>query len=431
MSDLTILKTDNLGTWIEPYITNKEGLETLIIPQTINSNLVNDSRNSILGVLPMDSLVRNLVNAGDLTFLAFNASAGTSLQSQVAGIQFSLHEISGQCINTLDIYRLQCQEIMKALIKIYKYLLAGKEELASIQLGYCAKIANQMGIYASDLGASFENLYNKSYDVSRNSLELRNLSDSEKNTLTKELHEFQALQKEAIEDRNQLLKDIDNLTAEHCSNLSQIQNSLGGFRSFVSGFLGFFGIRKDPRKKLIAQENARYSQHMQRLHQQRFEVLRNINIYTGRISSVNSSISDANRAVETFHIVYKALSTMVVALKEEALFWNSMKSYCDNLAKFKNLQPQPSLSSEKKIEIYSGKPFMNLYLRSLSQWMAIYGISSESLEAARIMEKQVSANIVASPSIENAKKLTPVLAQKLLGSINMQMEALESAKEMN
>lgn len=428
MSDLTILKTDSLGIWIEPYITNKEGLETLIIPQTINSKLVDDSRNSILGVLPMDSLVRNLVNAGDLTFLAFNASAGTVLQSQVAGIQFSLHEISGKCINTLDIYRLQCQEVMKALIKIYKYLLAGKEELASIQLGYCAKIANQMGIYASDLGASFENLYNKSYDVSRNSLELRNLSNSEKNTLTVELNEFNALQTEAKRDRDLLLTNIDDLTTEYCTNLSQIQNSLGGFRSFVSGFLGFFGIPVDPRKKLIEQENSRYSQQMQRLQQQRFEVLRNISMYTGRISSLGSSISDATRAVETFHTVYKALSTIVVALSQETLFWNSMKSYCDNLAKFKNLQPQSSLSSEKKIEIYSGKPFMNLYLRSLSQWMAIYGISSESLEAARIMEKQVSANIVASPSIENSRKLTPVLAQKLLGSINMQMTALEEAK---
>ena len=429
MSDLTILKQDNLGLWVEPYITNQEKIETLIIPQTIDSKFVADSRAQILGVLSMDSLVRNLQNSGDLVFLAFNASAGTEIQSQVAGIQFSLHKISGQCINTLDIYISQCQQIMIALVKIYKHLLAGKEALAGIQLEYCAKIANQMGIYAKTLGDSFENLYNQSYDVSKNSLNLRNLSYADQTKLTKELNEFNELQTNAKVYQDNLLKDIDKLIIDHCDSLLKIEESAGGgFSGFVAGFLGFFGVNvPDPRKELIAQENSRYFTQMQRLQQQKIETLLKISRYAGQISSLESSISDAARSVESFHTVYKALSTIVVSLKQETIFWYSMESYCNNLKKFKNLQPQVSLSLEKKIQRYSSQQFINMFLRSLSQWMAVYGISKESLVAAKILENKVAANIQAQPSIETAKKLTPELAKKLFGSVNMQIQALEEA----
>lgn len=432
MSDIvTRLKQDNLGIWVEPYITNQDNTK-IIIPQTIDSRLVHDSRKQILGVLPMDSLVRNLENAGDLVFLAFNAAAGTEIQSGVAGIQFSLHKISGQCVNTFDIYISQCQEIMIALIKIYKYLLAGKEALAAIQLGYCAKIANQMGIYAKNLGESFENLYTQSYDVSKNSLNLRNLSNSEKANLTKELSEFNALRTNAKTDQEKLLRDIDQLMIDHCDALSKIEQSAGGgFSGFVAGFLGFFGVQvHDPRNELRDQENAQFSRQMNRLQQQKIENLIQISRYAGRISSLDSGISDAAKSVESFQNVYKALSTIEVSLKEETVFWSSMEKYCNNLKNFKNLQPQATLSLEKNMARYSSQLFINMFLRSLSQWMAIYGISKEGLVAARTMENQVATNIQTQPSIENAKKLTPELAKKLFGSVNMQIEALEAAKQV-
>ena len=432
MSDIvTRLKQDNLGIWVEPYITNQDNTN-IIIPQTIDSKLVHDSRKQILGVLPMDSLVRNLENAGDLVFLAFNAAAGTEIQSGVAGIQFSLHKISGQCVNTFDIYISQCQEIMIALIKIYKYLLAGKEALAAIQLGYCAKIANQMGIYAKNLGESFENLYTQSYDVSKNSLNLRNLSNSEKANLTKELSEFNALRTNAKTDQEKLLRDIDQLMIDHCDALSKIEQSAGGgFSGFVAGFLGFFGVQvHDPRNELRDQENAQFSRQMNRLQQQKIENLIQISRYAGRISSLDSGISDAAKSVESFQNVYKALSTIEVSLKEETVFWSSMEKYCNNLKNFKNLQPQATLSLEKNMARYSSQLFINMFLRSLSQWMAIYGISKEGLVAARTMENQVATNIQTQPSIENAKKLTPELAKKLFGSVNMQIEALEAAKQV-
>ncbi|KZL47677.1 hypothetical protein A2T98_22050 [Nodularia spumigena CENA596] len=432
MSDIiTRLKQDNLGIWVEPYITNQDNTK-IIIPQTIDSRLVHDSRKQILRVLPMDSLVRNLENAGDLVFLAFNAAAGTEIQSGVAGIQFSLHKISGQCVNTFDIYISQCQEIMIALIKIYKYLLAGKEALASIQLGYCAKIANQMGIYAKNLGESFENLYTQSYDVSKNSLNLRNLSNSEKANLTKELNEFNELQTNARTYQEQLLRDIDQMIIDHCDALSKIEQSAGGgFSGFVAGFLGFFGVQvHDPRNELREQENAQFSRQMNRLQQQKFENLMQISRYTGRISSLESGISDAAKSVESFQNVYKALFTIEVSLKEETVFWSSMEKYCNNLKNFKNLQPRSTLSLEKNIARYSSQLFINMFLRSLSQWMAIYGISKEGLVAARTMENQVATNIQTQPSIENAKKVTPELAKKLFGSVNMQIEALEAAKQV-
>jgi len=432
MSDIvTRLKQDNLGIWVEPYITNQDNTK-IIIPQTIDSKLVHDSRKQILGVLPMDSLVRNLENAGDLVFLAFNAAAGTEIQSGVAEIQFSLHKISGQCVNTFDIYISQCQEIMIALIKIYKYLLAGKEALATIQLGYCAKIANQMGIYAKNLGESFENLYTQSYDVSKNSLNLRNLSNFEKANLTKELGEFNALRTNAKTYQDKLLQDIDKLMIDHCDALAKIEQSAGGgFSGFVAGFLGFFGVQvHDPRNELRGQENAQFSRQMNRLQQQKIENLIQISGYAGRISSLDSGISDAAKSVESFQNVYKALSTIEVSLKEETVFWSSMEKYCNNLKNFKNLQPQATLSLEKNMARYSSQLFINMFLRSLSQWMAIYGISKEGLVAARTMENQVATNIQTQPSIENAKKLTPELAKKLFGSVNMQIEALEAAKQV-
>jgi hypothetical protein len=169
---------------------------------------------------------------------------------------------------------------------------------------------------------------------------------------------------------------------------------------------------------------------MNRLQQQKIENLLQISRYAGRISSLESGISDAAKSVESFQNVYKALSTIEVSLKEETVFWSSMEKYCNNLKNFKNLQPQATLSLEKNIARYSSQLFINMFLRSLSQWMAIYGMSKEGLVAARTMENQVATNIQVQPSIENAKKLTPELAKKLFGSVNMQIEALEAAKQV-
>lgn len=398
----------------------------------IKSQLVLDSRQDMLGKLSIDILVTNFENTADYVFLAYNALAGTEVWAKVSGLQKSLLDLTGDCVNVLDLFGIQSQEVAKAFIKTYALLLERKEKLAMIQLRTCGKIANDMATESQKLSDKIISLSSQSSSINGQVITLKTLTESEKANLLNKFNQLQADKEAAEVMRKKLAEDMEKLTKEYYASVAKLQD--GWFKGAVKSVANFCGIRvKDPNEEALRETHATYNRDSQKYNQLILENLNNIREYTQQMSIAQSNISDANRAAENFYYANRAISAMIAALADTTIFWRTIATYCSELEKsgFSNTVTdyQDYLSPEKLMKEYSSKEFILLFVKNLSQWLALQSISREYGLSAQNTYKKIASNIEASPSIAEAKSITPILAQRILSIIDKQISALESQME--
>ncbi|MEA5557101.1 hypothetical protein [Nodularia spumigena] len=432
MSAITIVNNNSAAGLITLSINGQEESYSVKNSPAKDSQLVRDSRQDILGKLCIDALVSNLQNAADLMFLAYNALAGTDVQSKVSGLQKSLLDISGYCMNTLDIFGLRSEEVAKTLIKIYGLLLQGKDKLAIIQFKYCGKIARDMANESEQLAERIAALGTESERVNQDAINLKVLSQSEKAEMTKKLNEFQAKKAAAEVRRKELAQQMENLTREYFASVEKLKD--GWFLGAVKTVANACGIKvRDPKEEALRETHATYNRKSQEYNQLILNNLNDLQQYAAEMMKAQSGLSEAAKAVEAFHYAVRALSAIGSTLSEATLFWRTIQTYCEQLEKssFSNAvnDYQGNLSPEELIAEYSSPEFIVLFVKNLSQWVALDNVCREYLVGAKNTHNKVSANITASPSILTAKEQTPRLAKQIFDSIEQQKKALEQAAE--
>ncbi|MCV3216444.1 hypothetical protein OGM63_23510 [Plectonema radiosum NIES-515] len=400
------------------------------LPET-SSQLVLQSREDILAQLSIDSLVLNLQNAADLMFLAYNVLAGTKVWGKVSGLQKSLLDISGNCRNTLDIFGMRAKEVTTTLIKIYGLLLEGKDKLAIIQFKYCRKIAGDMANESQKLSEQIQALCNKSQLVNQEAIEFQVLSHDDKLKMTKLLNEFEGKLAAAKTISECLERDMNKLTTEYVQSVEKLQDGwfVGAMKTVTKSCV------KDPKQEALRETHATYNETSQKYNQDRINNLDEIKYYSQQMLKAESGISEAAKAVETFHYAVRALSAIVVTLFDATMFWRSIERYCEQVqsSSFSNAihDYQVFLSPEERIKEYSSPDFMVIFVRNLSQWVALESVCQEYRKGAKNTYEKVLTNISASPSIDKAKAQTPLLAKQIFDSIDQQTRALKAAMEQD
>jgi len=430
MSDITIVNNNSTEGSIALSINGKQELYSVKNPPASNSQLVLESRLDILGKLSIDSLVLNLQNAADLMFLAYNALAGTEVWHKVSGLQKSLLDISGDCRNTLDIFGLRSQEVTTTMIKIYGLLLQGKDKFALIQFKYCGKIAGDMANESQKLADRIAALGSESQLVNEDAINLKVLSETEKSNMAQKLNAFKAEQAAAEVARRILATQMNNLTIEYFDSVKKLQDNwfMGAVKTVAKGC----GVRNHKEEALRKTHEA-YNKTLQEYNRSILKNLNDLKEYAAEILNAQSAGSEAARAVETFHYAVRALSAIVATLSDATMFWRSIETYCKQLENssvsnaVQNYQGE--LSPEELIKEYTSPDFIVLFVKNLSQWVALDNVCREYLASAKNTYNQVGTNIKASPSIAQAKEQTPVLAKHIFDSIDKQTKTLEAAME--
>ena len=90
---------------------------------------------------------------------------------------------------------------------------------------------------------------------------------------------------------------------------------------------------------------------------------------------------------------------------------------------------QNGLSREELNKEYSSPEFIALFVRSLSQWVALDNVCREYLVGAENASTKIQENIKASPSNIRAKEQTPILAKQIFESIDQQKKILKARLE--
>ncbi|MCX5965155.1 MAG: hypothetical protein NT070_19120 [Cyanobacteria bacterium] len=430
MSEITVINNNSIPGSITLSINGKQEVYSVQNLPASGSQLVLESRQDILGKLSIDSLVSNFENAADFMFLAYNALAGTEVWPKVSGLQKSLLYISGDCMNTLDIFGLRSQEVAKTLIKIYGLLLQRKDKLAIIQLKYCAKIAGDMANESEQLAAKISELGKQSQLVNEDAINLKTLTEGEKSNLNKQLNDFKAKQASAEVRRRELAEQMDKLTREYYASVSKLQD--GWFIGAIKTVTKVCGVR-DPNEEALRETHATYNRDSQRYNQLILNNLNDLKQYAAEIMKAQSAVSEAEKSVQSFHYAIRSLSAIVATLTDATLFWRSIETYCRQLesSKFSNAvhDYQGELSPEELIKEYSSPEFIVLFVKNLSQWVALDSVCREYLVGAKNTYNKVGANIVASPSIDQAKVQTPILAKRIFDSLDKQTKTVEAAAE--
>lgn len=170
---------------------------------------------------------------------------------------------------------------------------------------------------------------------------------------------------------------MNNLTTEYVKSIEKLQDGwfVGAVKTVTKSCV------KDPKENVLRETHATYKKDLQENNQRMIDNLKEIQYYNQEMLKAESGISEAANAVETFHYAVRALSAIVATLFDATMFWRSIEIYCEK-AQSSDLSNavddyQLFLSPEERIEEYSSPEFMVIFVRNLSQWIALYSVCKE------------------------------------------------------
>ncbi|WMD21525.1 hypothetical protein RAS12_03895 [Achromobacter seleniivolatilans] len=144
----------------------------------------------------------------------------------------------------------------------------------------------------------------------------------------------------------------------------------------------------------------------------------------GQLAATELVGNNAEVAVKALQVAMFAISQVIVALNDAALFWRQIATACESLG-INSLDKQvidlESLSKDERIEEYKSQIFMLSYLEHICSWAALYEISRQytvSVEQSRTLNNQHIRNSIDDPA--EAAKLVSQLAKSINQKISKQ-----------
>jgi hypothetical protein len=126
-----------------------------------DSGVVVAEKSRLLKNLKLDSLISNLLRAGELLTLAYNGVAGFgTLRGAVTSISDRLRVLAADCELTMQRFERSSRTITGNLRDCFKFLMNGREEAALLWLGKAGVAAHGMADEADDLAERFDTLGN-------------------------------------------------------------------------------------------------------------------------------------------------------------------------------------------------------------------------------------------------------------------------------
>ena len=139
-------------------VIDGQSYSAIAIPAA-DSGVVTAERNRLLKNLKLESLISNLLRAGELLTLAYNGVAGFgTLRGAVTSISDRLRVLAADCELTMQRFERSSRTITGNLRDCFKFLMNGREEAALLWLGKAGAAAKGMADEADDLAKRFDTL---------------------------------------------------------------------------------------------------------------------------------------------------------------------------------------------------------------------------------------------------------------------------------
>lgn len=241
--------------------------------------------------------------------------------------------------------------------------------------------------------------------------------------------ELKALRLE-IRDKKKQKEDLENKRKKVSESIDRLGKLLSDIGSDIK--------ETEPSEALALERSKRMSQiydQLIKLEEENTKQLGLLAEYTKKMEAVVIDQNSTEAAIQALIIAISCLKRVVVAMKDIALFWNSMEECCRALAEsslkddIKSLQ---EIDKEERILAYYDVDIMYPMLCYAAKWMAVYCISKEYITAAEKTRFRLEDTIVNADSTEMSREDHWEKASALAGAVSnsLDMQIDDSKKKL-
>ena len=229
--------------------------------------LVVQQKEDLLLQIDLNELNDNLYLSVELLYVAYNGVAGAQggkLQAEINSIMGDLALLCNQCIGTMSAFKDETANIINQLGQTYKYLIAGKENLAIIKIRNCGASSSKMAAKATELSTKFTELQVRSVATRSNTI-LEEASENDKKVAAqKAIEELNAKSKTEKVNQEELVAQVAEVQTlyddaksreEEASKKSLILGITSAICGAVGAGLGAFAAAKNPVGSAISSMN--------------------------------------------------------------------------------------------------------------------------------------------------------------------------------
>ena len=418
----------------------------------VRSQLVQRSKQALVGSLDLTSLVDDLAKLGNFIRVAYNGVAGsTKLQIKVQRVGYKITKLADKSAVTVQNFKSTSNSVLQELQGTYELLFDGLEEMALETLSLLSQVAEQMAKAAEELHTEFDAATTDVIDALEDTQTKKGCREEKKKEMKKQQEEFEinrkkaeALQKDAFEAEEK----FDKLYYEAQAREDEALASQGDlFKTISSSFssllragvslaktdmqkfdenmekVGSDSVYKDAMDK-ANEEKMKHMEDMKEQRKIRMDANQQCIEFVERIKNCKDDKSLADVAIDALHNSVGALKSLSAIMMNAALFWRKMQQHCEELAK-KDMQQMvesamTKYSEEKRLKVWTSTAFKKKAIGYYSKWVALDDVCGEYMLKIQDTRKDLYAYLQENPTIEQSRENVRKLAQSFGNDLKLE-----------
>ena len=473
------------STTIEPTRESDKNYSLVLSGETYSllevpaesSQAVVAGKKAILESLRLENLVTGLSRAADLVYVAQNGVAGFGpLMAAMTGLSDSIIAAASDTALTLSSIADDSDSILRYLQRSMGFLVSGREKLAVKYLAKCAVSAQEISTDSSQLAATFDRISDQAIEILQDTQieqgrqhekiaeERRNLAQLKaNNAAARALNQELATQRVSLKVLYEEAK-AQQQTSENRAFAMRITGAItgaigAGLDAFAQGMI-MSGAAKNPKGAIATivakqgedvaehisessdviatsqtevaqayrQEKAKYLDILLKAEENQRQVLADIARYAELLKSAVEEDQIAEVITAALHSAVGALKGIATTLRDNAYFWQLMANACQKLAEpdFLELMGDiEELSLDERLAIYFEDDFKLEIITYYAQWQAMSLVCNEYGYVIFEARAKMLEDFLKNPTIEEARRLAPVLAEQLLEDVQANTQELD------
>lgn len=441
-----------------------------------SSQAVVAGKKAILENLHLEDLVTGLSRAADLVYVAQNGVAGFGpLMAAMTGLSDDVIAAASDTALTLSSIADDSDSILRYLQRSMGFLVSGREKLAIKYLAKCASSAQAISTESSQLATQFDRIGDQAIEVLKDTQieqerqhekineERRDLAKLKaKNAAAQALNQALATQRVSLKVLYEEAKAQQETSENRAFALritGAITGAIGtGLDAFAQGMI-MSGAAKNPKGAIATiaakqgedvaehmsknsdviatsqteaaqayrQEKAKYLDILLETEKNQRQVLADIAKYAELLKGAAEENQIAEVITAALHSAVGALKSIATTLRDNAYFWQLMANACQKLAEpdFLELMGDiEELSLDERLAIYFEDDFKLEIITYYAQWQAMSLVCNEYGYVIFEARAEILENFQKNPTIEETRRLAPILAEQLLEDARTAIEKL-------
>lgn len=229
------------------------------------------------------------------------------------------------------------------------------------------------------------------------------------------------------------IKNIENKISMKQEDIKRVEKSLKDYTTQLAGLAAALKSITESLKSMEEKSHSAVENHSQKVNsllekklqmeEEKRESLAEIEKFALLIKDSKDKVITTDKAIQMLLVAIRCLKKVSASLLVAAMFWDSLKKYCESLASatIKELIASvASLSKDERIDFFTDPDFVFELLNYASKWAAMYYLSDEYYVAANDTFAYSQKNFESMPDSEHAMQIAQERSTLILSNIASQ-----------